>query len=106
MAVGVALGVVAVLVSRRIPTVRWWVVASVVMIAAEGIDSMLFFWPRNTVLFVEGAAMHSVDVLRATAQEFQLWHWSRVAFNAASAVLALVGFLRSTATPSRRGDPA
>jgi hypothetical protein len=63
----VALGLVAALISLRSPTVGWWVVATVVMIAAEGIDSMLFFWPHNTVLFVGGAAMHSVDLLRATA---------------------------------------
>lgn len=89
----VLLGVVAVLVSWRYPAARWWVVAAVVMIAAEGVDSMLFFWPRNTVLFVEGAAVHSVETLRETAREFQLWHWSRVALNTASAVFAFVGFL-------------
>ncbi len=90
----VLLGVVAVLVSWRIQSVRWWVVASLLMITCEGVASMLFFWPRNTVLFVEGATVHSVEVLRQTAQEFQLWHWSRVAFNAASALFIFIGFLK------------
>ena len=90
----VILGVIAALASWRIRPVRWWVVASVLMILCEGVSSILFFWPRNTVLFVEGAVVHSVEVLRQTAQEFQLWHWSRLAFNAASAVFAFVGFLR------------
>ena len=63
------------------------------MIICEGASSMIFFWPRNTILFVEGASVHSVDVLRQTAREFQLWHWSRLAFNAASAVFVFVGFM-------------
>jgi hypothetical protein len=90
----VSLGVVAVLASWRISSARWWVVASLLMILSEGVSSILFFWPRNTILFVEGAAVHSVAVLRQTAQEFQLWHWSRLAFNAASAVFIFIGFLR------------
>src|SRR5215212_3367888 len=90
----VVLGVVAVLASWRIPSARWWVVASLLMIVCEGVFSMLYFWPRNTILFVEGAAVHSVEVLRQTSLEFQLWHWSRLAFNAASAVLIFIGFLR------------
>lgn len=88
------LGVVAVIVSWRCPSVRWWIVGSLVMILCEGISSMLYFWPRNTILFVEGAAVHSVEVLRQTAREFQTWHWFRVAFNSASAALAFIGFLK------------
>lgn len=90
----VLLGAVAILVSWRWPSVRWWVVASLLMLLGEGISSILFFWPRNAILFVEGAAVHSVEVLRQTAYEFELWHWSRVAFNAASAVFIFIGFLR------------
>ena len=90
----VGFGVLAVLLSWRFPAARWWVVAGLLLIIAEGIDSVLFFWPRNTVLFVEGAALHSVEMLRQTALEFQLWHWSRVALSAASAAVVFVGFLR------------
>src|SRR5262245_19134531 len=90
----VVLAVTAVLASWRIRSVRWWVVASLLMIVCEGVSSMLFFWPRNTILFVEGAAVHSVGVLRQTAQEFQTWHWSRLAFSAASAAFIFIAFLR------------
>jgi hypothetical protein len=69
-------------------------VASVLMIICEGASSMIFFWPRNTIMFVEGASVHSVEVLRQTAQEFQMWHWSRLGFNAASAVFVFVGFMK------------
>jgi hypothetical protein len=75
-------------------TARYWIAASVAMIVCEGLFSMLFFWPRNTIMFVEGSAVHSVEVLRQTAREFQSLHWGRVAFNAASAAFIFVGFLK------------
>jgi Domain of unknown function (DUF1772) len=72
---------------------RWWILLSLVMIVADGLVSILFFWPRNEIMFVEGATVHSAEVLRQTAREFQALHWSRLAFNAASAAFAFVGFV-------------
>jgi hypothetical protein len=54
---------------------------------------MLFMWPRNEIMFVEGLAVHSAEALRQTAVEFQMLHWSRLAFNAVSAVAIFMGFL-------------
>jgi hypothetical protein len=54
---------------------RYWIVASVAMIVGEGLFSMAFFWPRNTLMFVEGAAMHTAEMLKQTAREFQALHW-------------------------------
>jgi signal transduction histidine kinase len=86
-------GLTAVVLSWRVRPTRWWMLLSVVMIVADGLVSMLFFWPRNEVMFVEGAAVHSAEVLRQTAREFQTLHWSRLAFNAASAAFAFAGFV-------------
>ncbi len=44
-------------------------------------------------MFVEGTAVHSDEFLRQTAQEFQMLHWSRLAFNAAASISIFVGFL-------------
>jgi hypothetical protein len=55
---------------------------------------MAFFWPRNTILFIEGPAVHSAEVLRQTAGEFQRMHWWRVVFNAIGAAAVFTGFLR------------
>jgi uncharacterized membrane protein len=75
-------------------TARYWIAASVAMIVCEGLFSMVFFWPRNTIMFVEGPAVHGAEVLRETARQFQSLHWGRVALNAASAVFIFVGFLK------------
>jgi hypothetical protein len=55
---------------------------------------MAFFWPRNTILFIEGPAVHSADVLRQTVDEFQHLHWWRVAFNAIGSAAVFIGFLK------------
>jgi hypothetical protein len=73
---------------------RWWIALSLLMIAADGVASIFFVWPRNQIMFVEGTAFHSAEVLRQTAWEFQTLHWLRVIFNAASAVFIFVGFVR------------
>jgi hypothetical protein len=75
-------------------TARYWIVASVAMIVGEGLFSMAFFWPRNTLMFVEGPAMHTAEMLKQTAREFQALHWGRVALNVANAAFIFVGFLK------------
>ncbi|MCD6033079.1 MAG: hypothetical protein K0S78_5261, partial [Thermomicrobiales bacterium] len=86
-------GLGALVLGWRIASARWWIALSVLMIVAEGIVSMLFMWPRNEILFVEGLAVHSAETLRQTAAEFQMLHWSRLAFNAVSAASIFVGFV-------------
>jgi hypothetical protein len=98
----VALSVLGVIAAWRWRPARWWAVGSAAAIALEGISSRLYFWPLNTVLFVEGEAVHPAAVLRQAAADFQLWHWSRVLFNAASAACILIAFLRFHRSIERR----
>jgi Domain of unknown function (DUF1772) len=86
-------GAAALVLGWRARPARWWILLSLMMIVADGLVSILFFWPRNEIMFVEGSAVHSAEVLRQTAREFQTLHWSRLAFNAASAAFAFVGFV-------------
>jgi hypothetical protein len=86
-------GIAAVILSWPVSNVRRWMVLSLLCIVADGVASMLFFWPRNTMMFIEGTAVHSPEVLRQTAEQFEQLHWLRVAFNAASAVFAFIGFV-------------
>ncbi|HSK95311.1 MAG TPA: hypothetical protein VK891_01735, partial [Euzebyales bacterium] len=88
------LGVAAVVAGWRLPSARPWLVASVAMILCEGIASMTLFWPRNTIMFVEGTGVHSAEYLRQVAREFETLHWLRLVFNALSAAFVFVGFLR------------
>jgi hypothetical protein len=87
-------GAASVVLAWRVPAARIWVAFSLLMVFCEGVFSMVFHWPRNEVLFVEGAAVHSDAYLRQVAAEFQALHWSRLVFNALSAVAIFVGFLK------------
>lgn len=79
----------------RVRSARWWQVASLAsLLFGEFLFSALFFWPRNTIMFDEGAAVHSVEVLRRTAFEFETGHWFRLGFSAVTATLAFVALLR------------
>jgi uncharacterized membrane protein len=87
-------GAASLILGWRVKSARYWIVGSLLMIVAEGLVSMAFFWPRNTIMFIEGAAVHPAEFLRQTALEFQNLHWLRPAFNAVGSVLIFTGFLR------------
>jgi hypothetical protein len=87
------LGAASMIETWRTPEARRWMLGSLSMIVCEGILSMAFFWPRNTIMFIEGPAVHSPEVLRQAASEFARMHWWRVTFNGVAAVTAFRSFL-------------
>jgi hypothetical protein len=87
-------GIGALILSWRVKSARYWILGSLIVMLCQGLVSMTFFWPRNTIMFEEGIAAHSVAYLQQTAQEFQTGHWLRVASNAAASALSFVGFLK------------
>lgn len=79
----------------RVRAARWWIVGSLLtLIFGEFLFSALYFWPRNEMMFTEGAAVHSSEVLRRAATEFETGHRGRLAMSAVTAGAAFVGFLR------------
>lgn len=87
-------GAASLILGWRVKSARYWILGSLLMIVGEGLASMALFWPRNTIMFIEGPAVHSAEFLRQTAREFENLHWLRVAFNAAGSALIFIGFLQ------------
>jgi hypothetical protein len=87
-------GAASLILGWRVRSARYWILGSLLMIVGEGVASMALFWPRNTIMFVEGLAVHSPEFLRQTAREFETMHWLRVGFNVAGSVLIFTGFLK------------
>jgi hypothetical protein len=87
-------GAGALIVGWRVKSARYWILLSVLMIVCEGVFSMVFFWPRNEIMFIEGTAVHSAEFLRQVAREFQTLHWARLAFNVAASASIFIGFMR------------
>ncbi|MBB3663055.1 hypothetical protein FB384_001959 [Prauserella sediminis] len=87
--------VVTLLLVRKVRAARWWIAASLASLAlGEFLFSVLYFWPRNEIMFDEGAAMHTAELLRSTAVEFEVGHWFRLGMSAVTATLAFVGLQR------------
>jgi hypothetical protein len=85
----------AVALTLRRPAVRPWTIgAALALVLGELLFSAVWFWPRNTIMFVEGSAVHDAVYLQQVAAEFQAGHWVRVAMGLATAVLAFTGMLR------------
>jgi hypothetical protein len=92
---GVLTGIGSLIFGWCVKSIRSWILGSVVIIlVGEFLFSMAFFWPRNTIMFVEGTAVHSVAQPKQTAREFQTGHWLRVTMSAAAATSAFLGFLK------------
>lgn len=68
--------------------------AVAVNLAGEFAFSAWYFWPRNTVMFVEGARVHPAEVLERVAWEFETGHWLRLAMCAVTAALAFSALLQ------------
>lgn len=74
--------------------VRYLILVSLLMFIGEFLFSVLFFWPRNTIMFVEGTDVHSASYLKQTARQFVVGHWLRVIISAIVSVVGFVGFAK------------
>ncbi len=101
----VLLSAVATVLTWRHRRLRLWIVAAAaVFVACEFLFSVVFFWPRNEIMFVDPAGTHPPEYLRQVAREFVAGHWVRLvggAVTAALAFTALLGWARDTAPASR-----
>lgn len=83
---------IAVTWSLRPARLRALAAVAVALVGEFGFSAW-FFWPRNTVMFVEGPAVHPADELVRVASEFESGHWLRLAMCGATAVLAFAALL-------------
>ncbi|SFL36089.1 hypothetical protein SAMN04487943_101158 [Gracilibacillus orientalis] len=90
----ISTGILAVILSWKVKPARYWILLSMLMIVLEGATSMIFEWPRNEIMFMEGTAVHSIDFLIQTAREFLIVHGFRVAYNIIGSIFMFVGFIK------------
>ncbi len=98
----VLLGLAATALTWRDPRLRWWITgAAGVFVACEFLFSVVFFWPRNKIMFVDPVGTHSDAYLRQVAEEFVAGHWVRLAGGAVTAALAFTALLLWTRFTAR-----
>jgi hypothetical protein len=75
--------------------VRWFAAGAVgCLLLGELVFSVLYFWPRNDIMF-DQRAQHPADVLVRTAAEFEAGHWVRLALCGVTAGLAFTALWRT-----------
>jgi len=87
-------GGLAILFSWKYKQARMLIIGSVLMMFAEGAASVLWEWPRNEIMFIEGPAVHSAEILKQVYNEFIVVHWFRVLCNILGSILIFLGFLK------------
>jgi hypothetical protein len=88
-------GVATLVVWWRDREVRRFAAAAVgCLLLGELVFSMLYFWPRNDIMF-DQRARQPVEVLVRTAAEFETGHWFRLALCGVTAGLAFTALWRT-----------
>jgi len=91
----VLVALASVVLTWPVRRIRWWiVVAAGVFVACEFLFSVLFFWPRNEIMFVDPPGTHTPEFLRQVAEEFVAGHTVRLIGGAVTSALAFTALLR------------
>jgi hypothetical protein len=91
------LAIVTIVVNLKDRTALKYILASFILMGLfEFLFSMLYFWPRNKIMFTEGTALHSTAELKRVAAEFQLGHVLRLSSSCIASCLAFVGVYKAS----------
>lgn len=89
-------GVLCLIVSFRHKKSFYYFLGSVLLLfGGDGILSILYFWPRNEILFIEGPAKHSAETLQLVAAEFYRAHYLRLLTSTLASIAAMVGLVQA-----------
>lgn len=95
----IAAGTLSLILTFRDKKSFYYLLASVLLLfTGDGIFSVLYFWPRNTILFTEGLRKHSAETLQHVAVEFYRWHYLRLLVSALASIAAITGLLKAYKT--------
>ncbi|MBN3554704.1 hypothetical protein JYA63_10535 [Fictibacillus nanhaiensis] len=90
----ISTGILALILGWKVKSARVWIFWSMLMIVIEGAISIVFEWPRNEIMFLEGTDVHSIAFLKETAKEFVIIHSIRVGTNILGSILIFIGFMK------------
>jgi hypothetical protein len=89
------IGSLVLMARRRIKWSIYWTLSSlIIFMLGKYLFSYIFFWPLNTILFIEGTIMHSTSYLKQISPEFYTGQWLRLAASEISSILSFIGLLR------------
>ncbi|MHA4741238.1 hypothetical protein [Dyadobacter sp. MSC1_007] len=96
-------GLVTLWIWRRHRRVFLYFVAGfLLLVALDFAASVLYFWPRNTIMFTEGLKVHSAEKLLETSRQFRSGHWVRLAGSLMASVCAMLGLVAAVRQSSSK----
>jgi hypothetical protein len=88
-------GLVSLFFTWRSQSVRKYLMISLgLFFFGEFIFSVLFFWPKNDIMFGKNAELQSAAYLQKIATQFRTGHWVRVLVSGISATIMFGGYIR------------
>lgn len=86
---------------------RWafvcFLASFLLVVAFDFAASVLYFWPRNTIMFTEGLQVHAPETLITAAREFRAMHWVRVGASIIASFSAMAGLVVAAQHSARNG---
>jgi uncharacterized membrane protein len=89
-------GIAFVILGWKIKPARNFILAAVVLSVGVEIATVAFVYPLLRVMIVEGTAVHSVDALKQTAQQFTTLNFIRLVIFFVAEMLSLIGLWKFT----------
>ena len=98
-------GILCLILSYNNRKVFYYLLASVLLLfGGDGVLSILYLWPRNTILFIEGVEKHSAETLRMVSIEFNRVHYVRLLTSTMASILAMIGLIKACIIPQKSKD--
>jgi hypothetical protein len=76
------------------PVRKYLIISLGLFFLGEFIFSMLFFWPKNDIMFGKDAELQSAGYLQKIAAQFRAGHWIRVLISGISAAIMFGGYVK------------
>jgi hypothetical protein len=84
-------GIAFVALGWRIKPARNFILGAIVLSVGIEVLTVAFIYPLLRIMIVDGTAVHSVDALKQTAQQFMTLNYLRLAFFFVAEMLSLIG---------------
>jgi hypothetical protein len=89
-------GMAFVILGWKIKPARNFILAAVVLSVGIQVATFTFIYPLLRIMIVDGTTVHSVEVLKQTAQQFMTLNYIRLMFFFVAEMLSLIGLWNFT----------
>jgi uncharacterized membrane protein len=89
-------GIAFVILGWKIKSARNFILAAIVLSVGLEVVTFAFIYPLLRIMIVDGTALHSVEVLKQTAERFMTLNYVRMFFFLIAELLSLIGLWKFT----------